>query len=237
MKDNFHSELLKLIQANSGKGTQHTFNDNYLGTSNPRYAITAPVLRTIAKEWMHDHKHLTADEVCQLLTSLVEGPSSTEKIFAGILLDNATKEQRLFNPEIFNQWLDHLEGWAEVDALCTGNYTITHIVPQWNRWEAILDQLSTSENINKRRASLVFFCSPLRHLSDEKLRQAAFKNLDRLKGEKSRLITKAISWVLRSMVKHHRHALEEYLSQNASTLPKIAIRETLVKLKTGKKTK
>jgi hypothetical protein len=39
------------------------------------------------------------------------------------------------------------------------------------------------------------------------------------------------------MIKYHRKALEAYLKKNAESLPKIAVRETLVKLKTGKKTK
>jgi 3-methyladenine DNA glycosylase AlkD len=68
------------------------------------------------------------------------------------------------------------------------------------------------------------------------LAQVAFKNVDRLKHEKEILITKAISWVLRSMVKHYRKPLQTYLKENADTLPKIALRETMTKLRTGKKT-
>jgi 3-methyladenine DNA glycosylase AlkD len=37
------------------------------------------------------------------------------------------------------------------------------------------------------------------------------QNVDRLKSEKSVLITKAISWVLRSMIKHNRTLVEDYL--------------------------
>jgi len=57
-----------------------------------------------------------------------------------------------------------------------------------------------------------------------------------LKSEKEVLITKAISWTLRSMVKLHRTPLKNYLAKNKQTLPAIAMRETLTKLQTGKKT-
>jgi 3-methyladenine DNA glycosylase AlkD len=96
-------------------------------------------------------------------------------------------------------------------------------------------QLNKSKNINKRRASIVLLCLPLR-IHDNRIPPVAFSLIDNLKHEKEILITKAISWVLRSMVKHHREALEEYLHENKETLPSIAVRETLMKLKTGKKT-
>ena len=65
----------------------------------------------------------------------------------------------------------------------------------------------------------------------------ALENVDRLKGEKDVLITKAISWVLRSAIPAQKDVIKKYLNLNMASLPKIAVRETLVKLRTGKKTK
>jgi 3-methyladenine DNA glycosylase AlkD len=234
MKNLLHDELLHQIKAHSGKGTQHTFLDSYLGNSHPRYAISLPVLRSIAKEWMKTHKHISRKEFAVLLSELIQGESSTEKVMAGILLGYSTGEQRKFNPKLFDEWLNHLVGWAEVDAVCTGKYWIT-LPDQWDIWKPLILKFSKSKNINKRRASLVLFCSPLSQFESESLCRAALKNVDTLKGEKDVLITKAISWVLRSMYRYNKKFLEEYLEDNASTLPKIALRETLVKLKTGKK--
>jgi 3-methyladenine DNA glycosylase AlkD len=235
--NNHHAEILKLIQGKSGRGTSHTSLDSYLGNSNPRYKITAPVLRQLSKEWMRSHRDMTSGEFVELLTSLIHGPSSTEKCFAGMLMDAATGEQNSFSPQVFEDWLDHLNGWAEVDAVCTGKYTITEILPQWPKWKKLLVKLSKDKNLNKKRASLVLFCSPISKHDDAAMAELALENIDRLKDHKEILITKAISWLLRSMVKHHRRALENYLKANADSLPKIAVRETLVKLKTGKKTK
>jgi 3-methyladenine DNA glycosylase AlkD len=229
----FHQEILRLIKENSGKATQHTFLDSYLGNSHPRYPISAPVLRKIAREWMANHKNITNDEFSQLLTSLIQAQSGTEKSFAGILLDYGSKAQKDFDPSLFDSWLDHLEGWAEIDALCTGKYPVTHLLPNW---KPLLVKLSKAENINKRRASLVILCSPLSQLQDEHLASLALTLIDRLKNEKHVMITKAISWVLRSMIKHYRKTVKEYLKENATSLPRIAVRETMIKLKTGKKT-
>jgi 3-methyladenine DNA glycosylase AlkD len=238
MKTNtHHSEILSLIKSRSGTPTQHTFSDAYLGNSNFRYAISVPVLRKIAKQWMSAHRSLSAAEISDLVTSLVTGESGTEKSMAGIILDNTTVPQRKFDPELFDLWLDHLEGWAEVDSLCTGLYTVTEIRADWKRWKKLLVRFSRSGNINKRRASIVLLCSPLRTSEDRALINLALENIDRLKSEKSILITKAISWVLRSAIPAQKSIVKKYLDLNKLSLPKIAVRETSVKLKTGKKTK
>jgi 3-methyladenine DNA glycosylase AlkD len=232
-----HKAILNEIIANSGIPTQHTFSDSYLGNSHPRYLINAPKLRTIAKQWCRENKNLTAKEFCAVVNSLIHAPSSTEKVMGGILMDYATRDQIEFDPKIFGDWLDQLEGWAEVDAVCTGKYTIKAIPKNWEAWEKILKSFSKSKNIHKRRASLVLLCSPIRYWEDVSMRDFAFRNVDILKKEKDVLITKAISWLLRSMIKLHKNAVSEYLEDNEKSLPPIAVRETLIVLKTGKKTK
>lgn len=231
-----HKEILDLIVTLSGQGTEHTFSDTYLGTSNPRYAINAPVMRLIAKAWMKDHRSLPSTQFENLLTSLIKGKSSTEKCMAGMLLDVSSKEQRKFKPEIFEAWIEHLQGWAEVDTVCTGKYTISEIPPNFKTWKSILVRLSKSKNINKRRASLALLCSPVRYTYDPAISKIAFQIIDRLKKEEAILITKAISWLMRSMVKLYKSEVQHYVEANETTLPKIVLRETRTVLLTGKKT-
>src|SRR5262245_16560233 len=198
-----HSHILSEIKRLSGKPTQHTFLHSYLGNTHLRYPIHAPTMRRIAKDWMKANRSMDAKVLSEMLTSLVAGESSTEKCMAGVLLDYSTKDQRRFPPVLFDQWLDHLHGWAEVDTLCTGTYTITEIPGQWKEWKKLLAAFSKSKNINKRRASIVLLCSPLRQEENDDLVQLAFQNVSRLQSERAILITKAISWVLRSAVKYH----------------------------------
>jgi len=235
MENPFHQEILQLIRKNSGKPLTDAFSNSYLGNDHIRYPIGAPVLRSIAKDWMQSHKKLSPDDFVKLLTSLVQSESCTEKIMAGILLGYSSKEQRKFSPRVFDWWLDHLTGWAEIDAVCTGDFHITQLPAQWPEWKKLLNKLSKDPNINKRRASLVLFCSPVSRVRDDRLSAMVFKNIERLKPEKEVIITKAISWVLRSMIKHYRLEVAAYLKENADTLPKIAVRETLMKLKIGTK--
>jgi 3-methyladenine DNA glycosylase AlkD len=232
----YHKEILDLIVSLSGEATAHTFSDDYLGTSHPRYAINAPTMRQIAKEWMRDHKNLSAKDFEKLLTSLIKGKSATEKVMAGMLMDAATKTQRQINPKVFDTWLDHLEGWAEVDCVCTGQFTVTEVPRQWPVWKKLLIQFSKSKNIHKRRASLALLCSPIRRMTDPNVAKTAFQIIQRLKGEKEILITKAISWLLRSMTETFKKEVTDFVNEFEPTLPKIAVRETRVKLLTGRKT-
>ena len=230
-----HQEILSLIKENANTPTQHTFLVGYLGNAHPKYAIDNPTLRLIAKEWMRDHKTMKADGFQKLITSLVKGKSATEKMIAGMLLDLSTEEQRSFDPTYFDEWLNHVEGWAEVDTLCTGKYPITEIPSNLTTWKKLLLTFSKSNNINKRRASLVFLCSPISKEANEGLATLAFAIFNRLKGEKEILITKAISWLLRSMVRYHKSMVSDYVKVNRETLPAIAVRETMVKIETGRK--
>jgi 3-methyladenine DNA glycosylase AlkD len=237
MESSFHLQILRQIKEKAGKPTQHTYLDNYLGNQHPRYAISSPMLRQIAKEWMKSNIDLSAEAFAEVLNDLIHGESSTEKWMAGLLLDYSKKDQRKFDPTLFDKWLDQLEGWAEIDAVCTNKYSRTEIVSQWKKWKPLLIKFSKSENISKRRASIVFFCSPLSHFENTALSDIALQNVDRLKSEKNVLITKAISWVLRSMIKYNRSSVEKFLKEKGSSLPRIAVRETMVKLETGRKTK
>jgi 3-methyladenine DNA glycosylase AlkD len=232
---NHHQDILAMIHQHSGKPTQHTFLDSYLGNSNPRHAISAPVLRKIAKDWMKEHASLSTREFEKLIGDLIQGESSTEKYMAGVLLDYSSAEQRKFNPESFDRWLDHLTGWAEVDAVCSGRFTVLAIPEKPKPWKKLVTRLSKSKNINKRRASLVFLCGPVRTWTDVELAELALANVEKLKHEKEILITKAISWLLRSMVKQHKKLVQQYVQKNQKSLPAIAVRETLTKLKTGRK--
>lgn len=231
-----HKELLTQVIEKSGKPTNHTFLDNYLGNKHPRYPINNPTLRTITKNFTKTHKDLPLKVFEELLTSLIEAPSCTEKMAAGFLMDTCTHEQRKFNIRLFDKWLSHVEGWVEVDTLCTGKYSKIEISAQWNEWKKLLSKFAVSKNIQKRRASLVLLCHPTARERNEEMMLLAFRNIELLSHEKEVLITKAISWLLRCMIRNYKKEITTYVNENKATLPAIAVRETLIKIKTGRKT-
>ena len=105
----------------------------------------------------------------------------------------------------------------------------------WREGERFLRTLSCDKNINRRRAALVFLTTPVRKSADKRLAALAFEVIDALKPERDIIITKAVSWLLRSMVQHHKRAVAAYIKENRHLLPALAVRETTRKIATGRK--
>ena len=139
----------------------------------------------------------------------LEGKAYEEKTLASMLLESAGKLRKHVNPELLDGWLEHLKGWAEIDSLCQSNFTADELLSNWPTWKKLLIGFNKSKNIGKRRASLVLLCKSVRQSDDRRLADLAFCNIDRVKSEKDKLITKAVSWLLRELIKNHRDQVEK----------------------------
>jgi 3-methyladenine DNA glycosylase AlkD len=122
-----------------------------------------------------------------------------------------------------------------VDSLCQSTFTAQDLLIDWGNWGKMLTKLSVGKNISRRRASLVLLCKSVRGSDDARLADVAFANLDRLKEEKDILISKAVSWLLRALIKHHRLRVKDFVAKNRDVLPKFVVREVENKLQFGKK--
>ncbi|HLD02657.1 MAG TPA: DNA alkylation repair protein [Candidatus Nanoarchaeia archaeon] len=226
-----HEGLLKIIKKNSGKPDKDFDIQKYHGSRELMYWISIPTLRKIAKEWKSKNNGISLKEFVSVLDSLNKGESYTEKAFAG-MLQKSMKKHKL-DPLLYDKWLENVHGWACIDSLCQSSFSAEDLLSEWNKWKKLLVDFSKSKNISKRRASLVFLTTPVSQSADKRLSDLAFENIDRLKHEKDILITKAISWILRSLVKHHKKEVSKYLEDSKESLPKIAIRETKNKITYG----
>lgn len=233
----YHSEILKVLRKHAGKGTKskRESEKNYVGTTKLCYSIKASVKRQIVKDWLKKHPELSFPEYLELLSSLCRGKSHDEISIAGKLLEFSPRFRRKIKPSFLDEWLNFVQGWAEVDSLCQSRFSAGEVLKRWQEWQDLIIGLSKNSNVHKKRAGLVLLTKPVRDLTDSRLANLAFATIDKLKGEKNILITKAISWLLRDLTKNHRCLVKSYLEKNPDTLPKIAIRETKNKLLTGKK--
>jgi 3-methyladenine DNA glycosylase AlkD len=209
--------------------------DSYGGSGHPFYLVGAPERRAIARAWVAPRRGRDPAETLAVIDSLFAGDSHEEKTLPGFILALDRAARRLVQPSDLDRWLGELNGWAEIDCLCQSVFTAQDMAADWPAWEALIERLAADENINKRRAALVLLNAPVRGSDDTRFRGLALQTLDRLKGERDILITKAVSWLLRTMTGRHRAAVEEYLAREADVLPKIAVRETRIKLATGTK--
>lgn len=231
----YHQEILNTIKKYSKKEKQTSKSIQYLGHNHLYYGLSVPQKRQIAKEWIKLHKDIKQNEFTDLLNSLLRGESYDEKSLGGILLGYLRGLREQVEPVLLDNWLNYLEGWGEIDSLCQSNFTAEEMLAKWREWEQLIKSFANSENISKKRASLVLLTGVVIQSDDKRLVNLAFYVIDKLKSEKSILVTKAISWLLRDLIKHYRNRVEEYLRKNANSLPKIAILEVTNKLMYGKK--
>lgn len=211
------------------------FGLKYVGSDKPTYHLDTAAGRLIIKNFLKTHS-LSLPEFVETVSSLYEGETYDEITLAARLVEYSPKLRHQLNPIILDRWLSRVRGWAETDVLCQMAFNADDLLDNWPAWENIIIRFSADSNVHKRRASLVLLTKPLRQSSDNRLADLAFANVEKLKLEKDILITKAVSWILRSLVKHHSRQVALYLEKNHATLPKIAIREVSNKLLTGKKT-
>ena len=233
----YHKEILAQIKERAKEENTPFQKDGnrYVGTTKPFYPLKAAVIGQMFREFKNRHADLAQAEFVALLDSLSLGKTYNEYVAVGILLGAYPQLRAALDPHCLDRWLERAEGWAEVDVTCQFNFTANEMLSDWKTWKRLLTAFTKDANVHKRRASLVLLTKPLRESDDARLAKLAFANIEKLKRDKNILITKAVSWVLRALIKHHRAEVEAYLDANAETLPKIAVRETLVKLRTGKK--
>lgn len=234
----FHSELISEVKAHARPLSQSQKErfQRYVGTSKTFYAIGTAAERAIIKGWMKRHPNLTEAEYLELLNSLCQGESFNEISIASELLESLPKLRKAVVPKCLDEWLNRVHGWAEVDSFCQSKFSAAEVLCNWKEWEGLLTKLASNDNVHKRRASLVLLTKPVRDSDDTRLTDLAFANIDKLKKDKEILVTKAISWLLRDLIRHNRQRVETYLEENENMLPRIAFRETKAKLLTGRKT-
>lgn len=229
-----HKEIISLLKQQSGTGNKSQSSTSYTGSQHFFYAVPVPKRREIIKAVI---KNREAKELRLLADALFKGKSHEEKTMGAMILTYHKDVRQLCDFPTLDSWLNELVGWAEIDAFCYNTFSFEELLADLKPWKQFICALAHDANINKRRASLVLLTHPTASCDDERLHALAFKLILELAPEKDILITKAISWLLRSQIDTRKSAVADFVKTHESKLPKIAVRETKRKLITGKKNK
>jgi 3-methyladenine DNA glycosylase AlkD len=230
------SEITAFLKLSASEAPSLQAAQGYTGSPRVRLGIGANGLRDFLADFTASHKEeLTPDAAIPLLDALYAGHTLEEPVLAGMLLAKLPKLRAVLPFDVFERWLDRLQGWVEVDSTCQSTFMPKDLYARWEEWSAFLRKLNADANINKRRASLVLLIRTVRESGDPRGIALALELVDNLKAERDKLITKAVSWVLREAVKNHKSAVAAYLDEHPSKLASHVVREVRKKLETGKK--
>ena len=232
---NLFAELTVLLGALPARAPDPVFIRRYLGTPRQVLGVRTDDLRALARATVKAHADGSDAQWLALLDALYAGVLFEQRSLAGLLLGRLNALRRRLNLARLQGWLPQQIGWAEVDATCQSSWSAPEVLARWDEWDPFLDELSQADTLSLRRASLVLLITPLRHNADPRLTHRALANVQRLQGERDRMIAKAVSWVLRSMIADQPDVVRRYLAGNAGELPPAVVREVRRKLETGRK--
>ena len=220
MHSKYHQEIISSLQKLSGHSVPNLdgFGLKYVGTLKPSFHADSKTMRSIAKNFVKNNQ-LSVPELTNLIDSLYYGETYDEVAIAALIVGDSPELRSSLSPQTLHHWIVNTHGWAECDVLCQMAFNPEDFLSHWPIWEKALKTFAKDKNVQVRRASLVLLTKSFRLSDDPRLVGVAIHNLDLLKSEKDILITKAVSWVLRAMIKFHKETVAKYLEQNLDYLP------------------
>jgi 3-methyladenine DNA glycosylase AlkD len=216
--------------------SEQEFVQRYLGSHKKYLGVATGDVVRIAKSFLRENSSLEINELISLLDQLFSSEILEEHFVGGKIFTLLKPDIRSQIPlSVIEGWLKPAHGWVEIDVICQSAFTGQEVLERFSEWKSAIKKFRESDIISLRRASLVLQTKPIKEVDDKELRKLAFETVDGLKHEKEVLITKAVSWLLRSLVVQNKDEVKNYILKNEGTLPRIAVRETMKKIETGRK--
>lgn len=197
----------------------------HVGTRSFLYGVSNAACRGILNSVSQDINLLGREGQIALLDLLAGGTSHEEKSMVGFLLKMRPGLRAHLPPPILRRWISAFDGWAQIDALCQNVFTAEEMLTDWPGWNALLDELSRSTDERDQRAGLVLLVGPVRRVRDPGLVARAETSLRRALEFDGSLVQRAVSWLLREMVRRYAHEVERFLQLHESEMPGFVVRE------------
>lgn len=198
------------------------------------YGVRVPQLREMARDWQQAHKKVAREDLMVLVEALWAGDSREERMLAVHLLLRYKRWIKTLSWDHFDRWRRQVDNWEVCDGLS-----------QWVMGAWILDdpqsrldrlrELIADEDLWSRRMALVATAWLNRGYEGFSCPVLTLELVDRTRAERDPMITKAVSWALRGLIKLHPERVEAYLETHRDELAGHVTREVENKLRTGLK--
>jgi 3-methyladenine DNA glycosylase AlkD len=185
-----------------------------------------PDTHRIGREFYHQVKRLSKDELLALCEELMKAGTMEESLVACHWSNNVRKHFTREDFQVFERWISYyVNNWATCDTLC--NHTVAEFIMKYPEFLADLKRFTGSGNRWMRRAAAVTLIIPAARghfLKD------IFEIADLLLHDKDDLVQKGYGWMLKSASESHRQEVFEFVVARKSTMPRTALRYAIEKM-------
>lgn len=218
------AQLHQLAEPAYGEGL-----DKVAPTARRVLGVRVPQIRETARRWQQAHEAIPWPDLLALLERLWYGESREEQLLAVELIRRYPRRLLQLPWELFDRWREEVDNWPVADSL--GAYVLgPWLLHEPNARTDHLWELIEAKGDWSRRLALVATIRLNRH--DDRFADLTLALVDEVKGERPPMITKAVSWALRAMIKRHRMRVSTYVEENRELLAAHVVREVDHKLRT-----
>ncbi len=184
--------------------------------------VIVPDTRLVAKKYI--------DLPFAGLEKVITSPIHEERLCALIILTlrykrdkDAASRKKIFTFYMMMLRAGHVNNWdlVDVSAPIIGDY----LIDQPNHME-FLEKLAHSKNLWQRRTAMIFTFAFLR----KGITGPTVLIAEKLLNDDHDLIHKAVGWMLREMGKRDPYLLRSFLKENATEMPRTALRYSIERL-------
>ena len=196
------------------------------------HGVRTPDSRRLARAWRRANRGVEPQLTRSLVESLWNGESRDERVLGLEILYLQPVIVRDLGRDRFDRWRLDIDNWGVCDFLAT------RILGPWAEADpddrlAYLEILIGDTHLFSRRLGLVSSV-PLNR-DGSTYGEWTLSQIDRLLDERDPMITRAVSWALRQMIKHQAPEVAAYVESRGDRLAALPRREVRNKLKTGRK--
>ena len=225
-------QIKKDLQGSTDAKYKKTMEGFIVGGKARKYGVRVPVLKKIVAGITKDLQNVDDWEFLDFIEELYKGGSFEEMHLVCYLLSKRKSVLELIKWPLLKKWSESVDNWAindNLSCLVIGPWVLLDFEGRVK----YLERLIVSKNLWDKRLALVSIIIPNRHgLGWEK----TLEFVEIVVKERNPMIVKAVSWVLREMVrKGAASEVKTFLERNKTVLAPLVVREVNNKITTGLK--
>lgn len=197
------------------------------------FGVRTPQLRKMVRTWRKAHKKISCAALLSLTEALWADGARESHDIAVLLLEAYPQCLAALPWDVFERWRHDLDSWDMTDGLgwLLGAWVLGEPEARCEH----LRMLINDADVWSRRFALVATARINRGATGFTAPDLTLELVGQVKDERHPMVTKAVSWALRELIRHHHEEVAAYLAENETALASHVVREVRNKLETGLK--